>query len=135
MDSAYYERSMLSSKKLPLQSVPQSIRSSILDTYILEFLDLPEDFSENNLRKAITHNLKQVILEFGKDFTFIGEEYRVQVGGQDFYIDLLFYNRALSCLVPIELKIGKFKPEHIGQINFYLEALDRTVKNQMKIPV
>ena len=59
MDSAYYERSMLSSKKLPPQSVPQSIRSSILDTYILEFLDLPEDFSENNLRKAITHNLKQ----------------------------------------------------------------------------
>lgn len=96
MDSAYYERSMLSSKKLPPQSVPQSIRSSILDTYILEFLDLPEDFSENNLRKAITHNLKQVILEFGKDFTFIGEEYRVQVGGQDFYIDLLFYNRAIG---------------------------------------
>lgn len=135
MDSAYYERSMLSSKKLPPQSVPQSIRSSILDTYILEFLDLPEDFSENNLRKAITHNLKQVILEFGKDFTFIGEEYRVQVGGQDFYIDLLFYNRALSCLVPIELKIGKFKPEHIGQINFYLEALDRTVKKPNENPV
>lgn len=134
MDSAYYERSMLSSKKLPPQSVPQSIRSSILDTYILEFLDLPEDFSENNLRKAITHNLKQVILEFGKDFTFIGEEYRVQVGGQDFYIDLLFYNRALSCLVPIELKIGKFKPEHIGQINFYLEALDRTVKKPNENP-
>lgn len=134
MDSAYYERSMLSSKKLPPQSVPQSIRSSILDTYILEFLDLPEDFSENNLRKAITHNLKQVILEFGKDFTFIGEEYRVQVGGQDFYIDLLFYNRALSCLVPIELKIGKFKPEHIGQINFYLEALDHTVKKPNENP-
>lgn len=134
MDSAYYERSMLSSKKLPPQSVPQSIRSSILDTYVLEFLDLPEDFSENNLRKAITHNLKQVILEFGKDFTFIGEEYRVQVGGQDFYIDLLFYNRALSCLVPIELKIGKFKPEHIGQINFYLEALDRTVKKPNENP-
>lgn len=88
MDSAYYERSMLSSKRLPPQSVPQSIRSSILDTYILEFLNLPEDFSENNLRKAITHNLKQVILEFGKDFTFIGEEYRVQVGGQDFYIEI-----------------------------------------------
>lgn len=123
MDSAYYERSMLSSKKLPPQSVPQSIRSSILDTYILEFLDLPEDFSENNLRKAITHNLKQVILEFGKDFTFIGEEYRVQVGGQDFYMDLLFYNRALSCLVPIELKIGKFKPEHIGKSTFIWKLL------------
>ena len=79
-------------------------------------------------------NLKQFILEFGRDFTFVGEEYRVQVGGQDFYIDLLFYNRALSCLVPIELKIGKFKPEHIGQINFYLEALDCDVKRPNENP-
>lgn len=134
MDSAYYERSMLSAKKLLPQAVPQRIRSSILDTYVLEFLDLPDAFSENNLRKAIIRNLKQFILEFGKDFTFIGEEYRVQVGGQDFYIDLLFYNRALSCLVPIELKIGRFKPEHIGQINFYLEALDRTVKKPNENP-
>ncbi len=125
---------MLSAQKLPPQSVPQSIRNSILDTYVLEFLNLPNEFSENNLRKAIIRNLKQFILEFGKDFTFIGEEYRVQVGGQDFYIDLLFYNRALSCLVPIELKIGKFKPEHIGQINFYLEALDRTVKKPNENP-
>ena len=62
------------------------MRGSILDTYVLEFLDLPEQFSERNLRKAITDNLKQFILEFGKDFTFIGEEYRIQVGGQDFYI-------------------------------------------------
>lgn len=134
MSSAYYERYMLSSKKLMTESVPQDVRGSILDTYVLEFLNLPEQFSERSLRKAITDNLKQFILEFGKDFTFIGEEYRVQVGGQDFYIDLLFYNRALSCLVPIELKIGKFKPEHIGQINFYLEALDRDVKKPNENP-
>ena len=134
IDSAYYERYMLSSKKLMPESIPQDVHGSILDTYVLEFLDLPEQFSERNLRKAITENLKQFILEFGKDFTFIGEEYRVQVGGQDFYIDLLFYNRALSCLVPIELKIGKFKPEHIGQINFYLEALDRDVKKPNENP-
>ena len=134
INSAYYERYMLSSKKLMPESVPQDVRGSILDTYVLEFLDLPEQFSERSLRKAITDNLKQFILEFGKDFTFIGEEYRVQVGGQDFYIDLLFYNRALSCLVPIELKIGKFKPEHIGQINFYLEALDRDVKKPNENP-
>mgnify|MGYP005762614505 FL=1 len=116
------------------ESVSQDVRGSILDTYVLEFLDLPGQFSEYNLRKAIMENLKQFILEFGRDFTFIGEEYRVQVGGQDFYIDLLFYNRALSCLVPIELKIGKFKPEHIGQINFYLEALDRDVKRPNENP-
>lgn len=134
MDSAYYERYMLSSKKSMPESVSQDVRGSILDTYVLEFLDLPGQFSEYNLRKAIMENLKQFILEFGRDFTFIGEEYRVQVGGQDFYIDLLFYNRALSCLVPIELKIGKFKPEHIGQINFYLEALDRDVKRPNENP-
>lgn len=134
MDSAYYERYMLSSKKVLPEHIPRSVRGSIFDTYVLEFLDLPEQFSERNLRKAIIENLKQFILEFGKDFTFIGEEYRVQVDGQDFYIDLLFYNRALSCLVPIELKIGKFKPEHIGQINFYLEALDRDVKKLNENP-
>ncbi len=134
LDSAYYERYMLSSGKQPPELVPQNVRNSILDTYVLEFLDLPKQYSEHNFRKAIIENLKLFILEFGKDFTFIGDEYRVQVGGQDFYIDLLFYNRALSCLVPIELKIGKFKPEHIGQINFYLEALDRDVKKPNENP-
>ena len=134
IDSAYYQRYMLSTKKQLPESVPNTVRGNILDSYVLEFLNLPEQYSENNLKKAIIVNLKNFILEFGKDFTFIGEEYRVQVGGQDFYIDLLFYNRALSCLVPIELKIGKFKPEHIGQINFYLEALDRDVKKPNENP-
>ncbi len=134
IDSAYYERYKLSAGKQPPELVDSNVRSTILDTYVLEFLDLPGEYSEKNLRKAIMKNLKQFILEFGKDFSFIGEEYRVQVGGQDFYIDLLFYNRALSCLVPIELKIGKFKPEHIGQLNFYLEALDRDVKKPNENP-
>ena len=134
IDSAYYQRYMLSAKKPLPESIPSTVKGTILDTYVLEFLDLPESYSENNLKKAIINNLKNFILEFGKDFTFIGQEYRIQVGGQDFYIDLLFYNRALSCLVPIELKIGKFKPEHIGQINFYLEALDRDVKKPYENP-
>ena len=134
MDSAYYERYMLSNQKPLPNLVTKDVRSSILDSYVLEFLDLPRDYSERNLRKAIIANLKDFILEFGRDFSFIGEEYRIQVGGQDFYIDLLFYNRALSCLVPVELKIGKFKPEHIGQINFYLEALDRDVKKPNENP-
>ena len=134
MDSAYFERYMLSSQKPLPNLVSKDVRNSILDTYVLEFLDLPKDYSERNLRKAIIANLKDFILEFGRDFSFIGEEYRIQVGGQDFYIDLLFYNRALSCLVPVELKIGKFKPEHIGQINFYLEALDRDVKKPNENP-
>lgn len=134
IDSAYYQRYMLSVNKTLPEVIPNKVKENILDTYVLEFLDLPKSFTESSLKKAIIENLKSFILEFGKDFTFIGEEYRVQVGGQDFYIDLLFYNRALSCLVPIELKIGKFKPEHIGQLNFYLEALDRDVKKPNENP-
>lgn len=107
---------------------------SLRDSYVLEFLDVPEDYKERDLRKSIIANLEQFILEFGKDFTFMGEEYRVQVGNTDFYIDLLFYNRALSCLVAIELKVGKFKPEHLGQLNFYLEALDIDVKKENENP-
>ncbi len=69
------------------RTAPQNVRSSILDTYVLEFLDLPEKFTERSFKKAIIENLKQFILEFGKDFSFVGQEYRVQVGNSDFYID------------------------------------------------
>ena len=78
--------------------------------------------------------MKQFILELGKDFLFYDEEYRVQVGNSDFYIDLLFFHRGLQCLVVFELKAEKFKPEHLGQLNFYLEALDRDVKKPNENP-
>lgn len=74
-------------------------------------------------------------MEIGKDFTFVGEKYRVQVGNYDYFIDLLFYHRGLSCLVAFELKIGDFKPEYVGKVNLYLEALDREVKKEKKIRV
>ena len=74
------------------------------------------------------------MLELGKDFLFMEEEYRLQVGNSDFRIDLLFYHRELQCLVAFELKMGKFKPEHLGQLNFYLEALDRDVKKPHEKP-
>ena len=106
----------------------------ILDTYSLEFLDLPNEFSENDLKNAIIKNLKDFILEVGKDFTFIGDEYRVQVGKHDFFIDLLFYNRELSCLVAFELKLGEFKAEYLGKMNLYLDALDRDVKKENENP-
>ena len=77
---------------------------------------------------------KNFILELGKDFLFIGEEYRVQVGNSDFYIDLLFFHRGLQCLVAFELKTDKFRPEHLGQLNFYLEALDRDIKKPNENP-
>lgn len=99
-----------------------------MDSYVLEFLDVPKIESERDFQKSILENLKNFILEIGKDFSFIGNEYRVQVGILDYYIDLLFYHRGLSCLVAFELKIGEFKPEYIGKMNLYLEALDREVK-------
>ena len=91
IDSAYYERYVLSQGKQLPEHISQTVRNSILDTYILDFLDLPEQYSERNFQKALIENLKNFLLELGKDFSFIGEEYKVQVGGQDYFIDLLFY--------------------------------------------
>lgn len=136
IDSGYYERYILSQK--PLSSTIEEARRStgniFLDHYVLDFLDLPDTVSERDLQKSIIRNLKDFILEIGKDFTFIGEEYRVQVGKHDYYIDLLFYHRGLSCLVAFELKIGEFKPEYVGKINLYLEALDREMKKENENP-
>lgn len=134
IDSMLFERTMLSTAKNKSLIEKNPAVGALRDSYVLEFLDIPEDYKEKDLRKSIIANLKQFILEFGKDFTFMGEEYRVQVGNTDFFIDLLFYNRALSCLVAVELKVGKFKPEHLGQLNFYLEALNRDVKKPNENP-
>ena len=134
LDSGYYERYMLSKETLLPESVKKLGENPFLDSYVMEFLDLPNEFHENDLRKALIRNMKDFILELGKDFTFIDEEYKVQVGGDDFRIDLLFYHRGLQCLVAIELKIGKFKPEYISKLDFYLEALDRQVKKANENP-
>jgi len=139
ISSSYYQRYMLSNGKAT-QNIDTVVgeedypNTKILDTYSLEFLDLPNQYTEKDLKKSIIDNLKDFILEIGKDFTFIGDEYRVQVGQEDFYIDLLFYNRALSCLVAFELKLGKFKPEYISKMDFYLEALDRQEKRENENP-
>ena len=132
--SAYFQRYMLSKKKLEPVPVDKNIKDRFLDTYVLEFLDLPEKYNERDLQKAVIHNLKNFILEAGRDFTFVGAEYRVQVGGDDFFIDLLFYHRGLSCLVAFELKTDKFMPEYIGKMNFYLEVLDRDYKKPNENP-
>ena len=134
LDSGYYERYMLSKDVLLPESVKRLGENPFLDSYVMEFLDLPNEYHENDLRKALIRNMKDFILELGKDFTFIDEEYKVQVGGDDFRIDLLFFHRGLQCLVAIELKIGKFKPEYVSKLDFYLEALDRQVKKENENP-
>ena len=136
IDSGYYERFMLS-QKLTTPAITDAKRATgnvFLDTYTLDFLDLPESVSERDFSSAIVNNLKNFILEIGKDFTFIDQEYRVQVGNHDYFIDLLFFHRGLSCLVAFELKIGEFKPEYVGKMNLYLEALDRDVKKDNENP-
>jgi len=135
IDTAYFERSMLSAKLSPLaRELHPDIQRTFKDQYVLEFLGLPETHSENDLQTALIQHMKAFILELGSDFIFMGEQFRLQVGNQDFYIDLLFYHRGLSALVAFELKIGKFSPEHMGQLNFYLEALDRDVKKPHENP-
>jgi predicted nuclease of restriction endonuclease-like (RecB) superfamily len=127
---------LTNSTKLPtlLTEFKAGVINSFKDSYVFEFLNLPPEHNEDQLQKALINRMKDFILELGKDFVFMGEEYRLQVGNSDFEIDLLFYHRNLQCLVAIELKTEKFKPEHLGQLNFYLEALDRDVKKPHENP-
>jgi predicted nuclease of restriction endonuclease-like (RecB) superfamily len=135
IDASQFERSLIGAKLSPaVRELHPNIDLAFKDNYVLEFLGLPEVHSERDLQKALAKNMKDFILELGQDFIFIADEYRLQVGNQDFYIDLLFYHRGLSALVAFELKIGKFSPEHMGQLNFYLEALDRDVKKPHENP-
>ncbi len=136
IDSGIFERVMIGNQKLPptLREIHPDIFNSFKDSYVFEFLNLPDPHNENDLQKGLIRQMKQFILELGKDFLFIGEEYKVQVGNRDFYIDLLFFHRGLQCLVAFELKKEKFEPEHLGKVNFYLEALDRDVKKENENP-
>ena len=137
MDSLLFERIAISDLQKTLKLIPHNKtlnRLGLRDSYMLEFLSLPKNFKEKDLQKQITENLKNFILEFGKDFVFIDKEYKIQVGNEDFFIDLLFYHREINCLVAIELKIGQFQPEYLGKMNFYLEALDRDIKKPHENP-
>ena len=136
IDSAFYERSLTNNIKLSpvMRELAPQAEHVFRDKYVLEFLGGKDYENENSMKAALIKQMKQFILELGKDFIFIDEEFRLQVGNSDFRIDLLFYHRELQCLVAFELKTGKFKPEHLGQLNFYLEALDRDVKKPKENP-
>ena len=133
-DAMRYERTAISETKSKYLPVKQEIKEQFLDSYVLDFLSLPEQHYESTLQKAIITNMKNFLLEIGKDFSFVSEQFRVQVGKSDFFIDLLFYHRGLSCLVAFELKTTSFKPDYIGKMNFYLEALDRDHRKDNENP-
>ena len=136
IDSALYERNKIGTPKLSpvLREIAPQAEQIFRDQYIMEFIGSKEYEHENSMKAALVKQMKRFILELGKDFLFIDEEYRLQVGNSDFRIDLLFYHRELQCLVAFELKMEKFKPEHLGQLNFYLEALDRDVRKPKENP-
>lgn len=136
ISSSLFERTMLINKESApaLREENLDVSKAFKDSYVFEFLNLPEPHNENDLQRGLVRQMKDFILELGKDFLFIEEEYKLQVGNSDFFIDLLFYHRGLQCLVAFELKADKFKPDHIGQLNFYLEALDKGVKKPNENP-
>lgn len=131
--TATFERTMLAKQKVSTlrTQLPQNL---FKDPYIFEFLDLPDGHSETDLEKALIINLQKFILEIGKGYTYMGNQFRLQVGKKDYHTDLLFYHRDLQCLVLFELKIEEFEPEFLGKLNFYLEALDRDVKRPHENP-
>ena len=134
--TAAFERAVLSPAKaspVVAQTHPEAL-GVFKDSYMVEFLDLPQDHSESDLHDGLVHRLKDFLIELGRDFCFVGSEYPVQVGNRDFVLDLLFFHRGLNCLCAIELKVGRFEPEHLGKLNFYLEALDRDVRKPHEGP-
>jgi len=136
ISASFFERTMIGNSKLSpaVRESNEDLINTIKDNYVFEFLNLPETHNERDLQRGLVRQIKNFILELGKDFLFVGEEYKLEVGNSDFFIDLLFFHRALQCLVAFELKVDKFKPEHLGQLNFYLEALDRDVKKKNENP-
>ncbi|PXY40662.1 DUF1016 domain-containing protein [Flavobacterium cheongpyeongense] len=136
ISSSLFERTMIGNSKLApvVREIHTDLNNTFKDSYIFDFLNLSDPYSESELKQGLIRQMKDFILELGKDFIFIDQEYKLQVGNSDFYIDLLFYHRGLQCLVAFELKADKFKPEHLGQLNFYLEALDRDVKKPHENP-
>ena len=134
--SSMYERTLAGDlltapKNTDIQQNPAMI---FRDSYSLELLGIPMVHDEKDVRKSIVSHLKEFFLEFGRDFCFVGEEYKLQVGMKDFFVDLVFFHRELRCLIAVELKSREFLPRDLGQLEFYLEALDRQVKKEWENP-
>ncbi len=136
LKGALFERTVLSpprASRAVLRDHAEAL-AVFKDAYLVEFLDLPRGHAERDLHRGLLLKLKDFLGELGRDFCFVGTEFPVQVGGRDFALDLLFFHRGLNCLVAIELKVGRFEPEYLGKLGFYLEALDRDVRKPHEQP-
>ena len=117
-----------------VQTIPSEdislMQESFKESYIFDFLNLSEKAKEKDIEKALIEHLSHLLLEFGRGFAFVGRQYKIEVGEEEFFIDLLFYNYILKRFIVIELKITDFKPEYVGQIGFYMTAVDRQIRTQ-----
>jgi predicted nuclease of restriction endonuclease-like (RecB) superfamily len=134
--TALFERTVLHPPKVSavLTELHPESTNLFRDAYMLEFLGLPDTHAETDLHAGLVTRLKRFLLELGRDFCFVGSKYPLQLGDRDFELDLLFFHRGLNCLVAIELKVGRFEPEYLGKLSFYLEALDRNVRKSHEQP-
>ena len=134
--AALFERSVTQPAKVSavLRHTHPAALEVFRDAYMVEFLGLPGGHAEADLHQGLLVRLKEFLIELGRDFCFVGSEYPLQVGGRDFALDLLFFHRGLNCLVAIELKVGRFEPEYLGKLSFYLEALDRDARKPHENP-
>lgn len=139
IESKLYERQVLANKvtnfetRLPPPESELALQT-IKDPYVFDFIPFKEDMVEQDIENALVRDVTALLLELGTGFAFVGHQYHLNVGGDDFYIDLLFYNLNLRSYVVIELKTGKFKPEYAGQLNFYLSAVDGILKKETDNP-
>ena len=139
IESGLYERQAIADKISNFESRLASPQSELAvqtmkDPYIYDFIPFKEDMVERDIEQALVQDVTKLLLELGTGFAFLGNQYHLNVGGDDFYIDLLFYNLNLRCYVVIELKTGEFKPEYAGQLNFYLSAVDGILKKEQDNP-
>ena len=139
IESGLYQRQVLVEKVSNFENRLPSPQSELAlqtmkDPYIFDFIPFKEDMRERDIEHALVKDVTKLLLELGTGFAFLGNQYHLNVGGDDFYIDLLFYNLNLRCYVVIELKTGEFKPEYAGQLNFYLSAVDGILKKEHDNP-
>jgi len=137
IENQSYEKTLINqtnfNKTLP-EKIEKQANLAVKDEYTFDFLDLSDKHSEIELERAILNKINQFLIEMGGVFAFIGNQFRLEIEGEEYFIDLLLYHRRLRCLVAIELKIGKFLPEHVGKMQFYLSALDAKIKEKSEAP-
>lgn len=131
IENKSYEKYLLNQTNFD-KTLPDDLKNraclAIKDEFTFDFMDLDEEHSESQLEIALVKNIRNFLLEIGHQFTFVGNQFKIQVGKKDFFIDLLLYHRHLKSLVAVELKVGEFKPEHKGKMEFYLTVLNETIK-------